>query len=49
MFLDAISQEFKSRDDKIATLEEEVKDLKTELHDIKMKQERQGRLNVKLS
>ena len=36
MFLDAISQELKSRDDKIAALKEEVKDLKTELHDIKM-------------
>ena len=44
MFLDAISQELKSRDDKIAALKEEVKDLKTELHDIKMEkmQEREN-------
>ena len=44
MFLGAISQELKSRDDKIAALKEEVKDLKTELHDIKIKkmQEREN-------
>ena len=44
MFLDAISQELKSRDDKIAALKEEVKDLRTELHDIKMEkmQEREN-------